>query len=91
MARPKKSVQEKMKDANPEFVMACEGLSIEQLDSRLAGLAKDAESINEAKENDTDLAAAKETASSLGAPYRETKKAVKLKTKYVLQLIKERS
>jgi len=91
MARTKKSVQEKIREENPEFVEACKSLTLAELDNRLAGLAKDAESVDEARESDEKLANAKEEASSLGAPYRDAKKAIKLKTKYILELIKERS
>lgn len=91
MSRVAIPVQEKMKLENPEFVEACQGLSVPELDNRLAALAKDAASVDQAREADEALAKAKEEASGLGAPYRDAKKAIKLKTKYVLELIGERS
>lgn len=86
----KQSIQTKVQNDHPEFVDEVAGLSIEQLDSRLAQLAKDNQAVNESKETDLELTEALKHSSSLGAPYREAKAAIKNKSVYLISLIKEK-
>ncbi len=83
-----RTIEEKLN--NPEFVKEVNNLSVEQIDKRLAELAKSADDVQQAKEADEQLALAKDQAKEFGAPYREAKKALALKTAYVVGLIKER-
>lgn len=83
-------LQEKIQKANPEFAEEVGALSVEQLDHRLAQLAKDLEATEDAKDADSDLAEAQEKATELAAPYRDAKKALRLKSRYVIALIKEK-
>lgn len=90
MSRPKLSVSFRVQRDMPEFVDAVENLTVDQLNAclaRLARLAKDAEKIEEAKEADEEFEKAKALAVELGAPYRDGKKAVRLKARYVIALI----
>ncbi len=82
--------KEKIEKELPEFINEVVGLSVEQLNSRLSQLAKDYESIEEAKKADEGLEEARNTAKELGAPYREGKKAVRMKSAYIVALIKEK-
>lgn len=93
MARPKKApktLADQVKESNPEFFDTVQGLSVDDLNGRLASLAKDAETVEDTKENDEDLKQAKAEASELAAPYRDAKKAIRMKSKYVISLIKDK-
>jgi hypothetical protein len=90
MARTKKSVTKQVQENYPEFADEVNGLSIDQLNNKLASLAKGLEESESTKENDEDLERAHSLASELGAPYRDVKKAVNLKTKYVIGLLKDK-
>lgn len=90
MSRKSKSLQEKIKEQFPEFMEEVQSLKVEELNARLAQAAKDAEAVAEAKAEDNALQTATDHAKELGAPYREAKAALKLKTKYLCQLVKER-
>jgi hypothetical protein len=86
MARKKKGIEEEY----PEFVSEVAALTTDQLNNRLATLAKNLEESETAKEDDEELEEAKATASELGAPYRDMKKAVRAKSKYIIKTLKER-
>jgi len=90
MARKKKTLQEKIQEEMPEFAGEVSGLSVDQLNARLANLAKDGEKNEEAKEDDEDLENAQAEAKELGAPYRDAKKAIRLRSRYIIFLIKEK-
>ena len=90
MARTKKSVQEKVQEEMPEFASEVAGLSVAELNNRLAKLAKDSETNEQAQEDDEDLEKARGEASELAAPYRDAKKAIRLRSRYVIGLIKEK-
>jgi hypothetical protein len=90
MARQKKTIQETVQAEFPEFVGEVSGLSADQLNNRLATLAKNLEESETAKEDDEELEEAKAHASELGAPYRDAKKALRLKSKYVISILKEK-
>ncbi len=86
----KLDIAAKLSKENPEFVAEVQGLSVEQLDARLAQLAKDGEAVEDAKEADEELEATQSHASAMAAPYREAKKAIGLKRKFLVGLIKEK-
>jgi hypothetical protein len=90
MARTKKSVQEKVQQEYPEFVTEVVGLSEDQLNGRLATLAKNLEESENAKEADEELADAQILASELSGPYKDAKKALRLKSKYVISLLRDK-
>lgn len=88
--KPKKSLSEKVHKEMPEFADAVAGLSVEELDARLAQIAKDIEAVQESKEADEKLEQARAVAAEAAAPYSDSKKALKLKTSYIIGLIKEK-
>jgi hypothetical protein len=90
MARPKRSIQERVQKELPEFAEVVAGLSVAELEQRLATEAKNSERIEESKENDQALEDAKAQVAELGAPYRDAKKVVRLKSRYLISLIKEK-
>ena len=90
MGRSKKTVQEKVQAEFPEFSAEVEPLGIDELNDKLASLAKGLQESEESKERDEELERTRLLASELSAPYRDVKKAVGLKTKYVISLLKEK-
>lgn len=90
MPKSKKSIAEKIQEEYPEFAEEVIGLSSEQLDSRLATLAKNLDETETAKENDRQLEDAQGLVSELSGPYKDARKALKLKSKYVIHLLKEK-
>ena len=80
----------KFEKENAPFIAEVAGLSVESLDARLAQLAKDAKAVDDAKDADDDLQAARELAKELGAPYRESKKLVRDKSDFIVGLIQEK-
>lgn len=90
MAKEKKSFTEKVQEEMPEFVGEVVGLSVDDLNKRLAALAKASQENDENQENDKELEQAKAHARELGETYREPRKAIKKKTKYIVALIKEK-
>lgn len=90
MARPKKNIQEKVQKEYPDFVTTVDGLSVADLESKLANYAKEQQKVDEAQENDEDLERAKAEVSELAGPYRDARKALKLKMRYIVELIKDK-
>lgn len=85
-----KSLEQQVKEDLPEFAQEVASASTEQLDARLAQLAKDLETVNEAKEADDDLVEARDVAKGLAQPYRDAKKHIALKSRYIVGLLKDR-
>lgn len=90
MARAKKSLQEKVQEELPEFASEVAGASVQDLNNRLAELAKASEQSEQAKEDDEELIEAQAHASELAAPYRDAKKMIRLKSRYIIATIKEK-
>lgn len=90
MAKAKKSLEEKMKEEQPEFAGEVAGLSVADLNARLAEQAKASEWNQQAKEDDEDLEDKKAAASEAAAPYRDAAKAIRLRSRYLIKLIKEK-
>jgi len=90
MGRQKMSVEAKIKKEYPQFVEEIASLSVDQLNSRLAELAKQTDEVEQAKDDDEELDSAKDKVSEFSAPYRDAKKMLKLKSRYVIGLIREK-
>lgn len=86
----KLSVSEKVRKEHPDFVSEVVGLSVEELNARLAAHAKQVTEVEDAKDTDLELSTARENASVLAAPYSEAKKAINQKTRFIVELIKEK-
>jgi len=88
--KTKKSVEQVVQEEMPEFAAEVASLSKEELNARLAQLAKDSEAVEQAKDGDQELEGARALASELAAPYRDGKKAIRTKSKYIISLLKDR-
>jgi hypothetical protein len=93
MGRPKKEPQTlatKVQKEMPEFVSEVVGLDVQALKNRIAKLANDLEDSEQSMEDDEELKETKEAAKEMAAPYREFRTASRLKTRYLLSLVKEK-
>lgn len=85
-----RTIHDIIKAEMPEFADAVATLSEPEINHRLAELAKNAMEVSKAKEDDTDLLLAKLAVTDLSAPHREAKRAVSLRSEYLVTLLKER-
>lgn len=90
MGRPKQNIMEKVQKELPEFASNADSMTAEQINAKLADLAKGVEDVEIAKESDMDLEKAREHASQLAAPYRESLKVIKLKSRYLIKVLQSR-
>lgn len=90
MGRPKKSIAEKVQNDYPDFAQEVEGLSVSDLEKRLSNFAKAIAENDENQENDEKLEEAKDVVSELAAAYSGPRKELKLKSRYMTSLIKEK-
>lgn len=89
MSKPKVSVFDKVQKEFPDFCVEVQRLDVNGLNSKLLAYAKHSEEIEDSKENDEGLAQAKETVKDMSAPYRDAKKALRLKMRYIMGMIKD--
>jgi hypothetical protein len=62
-------------------------MSVDKLRDKLGEIALNQEAVQDAKENDQDLASAKETYDTAGAGYKEATKMNKLRVKFIRRVI----
>ena len=77
------------REGREDFIEQMRNAGVELLDSKLLGLAKHREAINDTQQNDEELRTAKAVASNLGAPYREQLTMNKKLTRFITLLRKE--
>lgn len=82
--------QGKMQKDMPEFCDSCQGLSVQQLEQRIATYQKELQDSETHKEGNDLLRKAIAEAKELGAGYREVKKDTGRKTRYLIELIREK-
>lgn len=73
-----------------EFEGEVLGLSVKQLEDRIANLQKELDKSEEHKKENEALKDAKYEVSIIEGPYSDVKKAVQIKTKFLIELIKEK-
>jgi hypothetical protein len=86
-----KSITEIVETEYKEFAVEVSKLDATALKSRITGLQQALEESEEHKNANQALIDARTEVSLLSGPYRDVKKAVKLKTKYILELLKSRA
>lgn len=84
------TIKIKVEKELPDFVGEVIGMSVEELDKKLASLAKHYEEVTTAQNNDEKYQEAKKEVKEMGAPYRDVKKAIRMKNSYIVELIKEK-
>lgn len=78
-------------ELHPEFTKEVTSLTTDQLKERVYQLQKGLEESEAHKDANDELKAARANVSELSAPYRDVKAAVKLKTKYILELLDKKA
>lgn len=86
----KKDVKLEVQKRYPDFVESIDGLSVGDLEQRLLTYAKERENVREAKEIDEQLQQVIEAKAELEGPYKDAQKAIDLKSRYIISLIKEK-
>lgn len=86
----KMDFRQKVSKEFPEFVEVVDGMSLEELDGRLLSLAKHQEEVSEALAQHEEINRLKERLKELKADFTDTQKALRIKMKYIHQLMKEK-
>lgn len=73
-----------------EFKEEVDTLSIATLEARITKMQKDLDESEEHRKNNEALIQVKNEKAELEGPYNDVKKAVQVKTKYIIELIKEK-
>lgn len=82
--------EQKMREEDPEFCDSVDGLSIQQLEARIANYQKDLQDSEEHKANNEALRDAKTEVEMIAGPYRDVKKAIQKKTRYIISTIRSK-
>lgn len=90
MAKAKKDIKAIVQKQFPEFPEVVDGLSLDDLEKRISTYAKEAENVNDAMDADEGLQGAKDQVAEYSAPYKDAKKAIRLKIRYLIQLVKDK-
>jgi len=87
-----KSLQEKVDDKYPQYSAEVMGLNVPQLDQRIASLQKELEDATQFQEekNGEALKSLAAQLKDLKADLGDVRKAVALKTKYLVSLVREK-
>lgn len=84
----KKSVKETVQEQYKDFVSEVDRLQVPELKARIVAYQQQLQESQEHKEANETLQQAKALVTELSGPYNDVSKAVKLKTKYLIDLIK---
>jgi hypothetical protein len=90
MSKPKKNVKDVVQKEYPEFAATVDGLSVADLEKKLSTYAKEQEKVIEAQERDVGLEDAKAKVSELSGPYNDAKKAIRIKMRYLIAIIRDK-
>ncbi len=90
MGRPKQSIEDKVQKKFPDFALEVAKLSVADLEKRLSNNAKAVNDWEQRKEEDQELNDLKEEVSERNAVYSDPIKELKLKSRYLTALIKEK-
>lgn len=82
--------KEKCEKEYPDFVSEVQALDGAQLKARIVKLQQGLEESEAHKEANEELKSARANCTELSAPYRDVRKAVKLKTSYLIELLNEK-
>ena len=85
-----KTLREQVEEKYGEWVDTVVGLNVEKLDSLLLSYTKHREEVRDSKAKDEKLLQTLELKKELEAPYKDSLKAIDLKTRYLLMLIGEK-
>ena len=83
----KDTLVQKVHKLDPYFVDEVQSLDSAAIKTKIVELAKNREAIEKAKEDDTDLQSLKEQLKTANEGYGQQNKGIKLKTKFLLELL----
>lgn len=83
--RVKKSVSAKVEEEFPEFASEVASLSQDELKNRVVSLVESLRQIDDELKNNEKIQEAKEVLKEMTGPYRDAKKALSLKVKFLLE------
>ena len=86
----RKTLADKINEIDPNFVTEVYSMRDADLDTKLATMAKARSETEEAQKADVDIITAKAGLKTLNETYTEPLKALKLKTKFIVQILKDR-
>lgn len=87
---PKMKMKKTVEKEFPSFVDEVVGHSIEQLEGKILTYAKERENVRDSKSNDEGLLKVLDMKAELEAPYKDALKAIDLKSRYLIELLKEK-
>lgn len=85
-----KTLFDKVKDLDPTFVEEVYMLKNEQLNDKIAGMAKDRTLLEVSQSKDSDIKSLKEQLKTANETYTLPIKAIKMKTKLIYKILQER-
>lgn len=88
--KEKKSFKEQVQEMYGEWTDGLNTLSVEELDKMILRYAKHREEVKEDRKNNERLNELAELKKELEAPYRDSLKAIDIKTRYLLTLLAEK-
>ncbi len=88
--RKAKTTYDKVNELDPNFTSEVYSLRDDQLNEKLASMAKHRAEIEEAKSEDVELKSLRESLKVAGETYSEPLKGIKLKTKLIVEILKDR-
>lgn len=90
MAKNQKTLLEQIDTLDPQFAETVLGLNAQELKNRIASLASQLQESETHREENAALQQAKDEVKELSGGYNDVRKAVKLKTKYIISLLNEK-
>lgn len=88
--KPKKNIQEIAQKEYPDFTDAVARLSVAELEKRLVEYAKETENVQTELEENKTISELKDKLAEAKGPYNDTKKALRIKMRYLMSLVKEK-
>lgn len=83
-------MKDKCQKDYPEFCQEVDALGADALKARIVSYQQSLAESEACKENDDELKQARAKVSELNGPYQDVKKAVKIKTSYLVELLAEK-
>ena len=80
--------EQKMEKEDPEFTDSVQSLTTQQLEARIANYQKELQDSEEHKANNTALRDAKRELDTIAGPYRDVRKSIQKKTRYIISMIR---
>lgn len=83
-------MEKKLKEIDPNFLASVYSAKDAELETRMAGYAKDMTGIENARDEDPDIKSKKEELKVMNQTYSEPLNAIKLKRKYIYKILGDR-